>query len=128
MRQNRLNLNANKSEFMVISHSKHHNSLNELKEIEVNQKIIGRVTKTNYLVLKIDENLSWKDQYKKVKPKVKSGLPTLQWLTDILPQSKLAAVHRAVMESHLRLGNITWGCISDTKLDTLQKLQSWAKN
>ena len=33
MRQNRLSLNANKSEFMVISHSRHHKSLNELKEI-----------------------------------------------------------------------------------------------
>ena len=43
---------------MVISHSRHHNSLNELMEIKVNQEIIGRVTKTKYLGLNIDEYLS----------------------------------------------------------------------
>ena len=46
---------------------------------------------------------------------------------DILPQSKLAAVYRALIENHLGYGNIIWSCISDTKLDTLQKLQSRGK-
>jgi len=126
MRQNRLSLNANKSEFMVISLSRHYmisifkiQSLNELKEIKVNQKTIGRVTRTKYLSLKIDEYLSWKDQYIQVKAKVKGGLSALQRLKDILPQSKLAAVYRALIESHLRYGTIIWGCISDSKLDTV---------
>ena len=86
MRQNWLSLNRNKSEFMIIRHLRQHNSLNELNEIEVNHKKIVRVTKTKYLGLNIDENLSWKDQYEKVKAKVKSGLSALQRLTDILPQ------------------------------------------
>ena len=128
MRQNRRSLNANKSEFMVIRHSRKHNNLEELNEIEVSQEKIGRVTKTKYLGLNIDENLSWNDQYKKVKAKVKSGLSALQRLKDILPQSKLAAVYRALIESHLRYGKIIWGCISDTKLYNLQTLQSRAKN
>ena len=128
MRQNRRSLNAKKSEFMVIRHSRKHNNLEELNEIEVSQEKIGRVTKTKYLGLNIDENLSWNDQYKKVKAKVKSGLSALQRLKDILPQSKLAAVYRALIESHLRYGKIIWGCISDTKLYNLQTLQSRAKN
>ena len=114
MRQNRLSLNANKCEFMVISRSRHHNILNELKEIKVNQEIIGRVTKTKYIGLNIGEYLSWNDQYKKVKDKVKGGLSSLQRLEDILPQSKLAAVYWALIESHLRHGNIIWSCISDS--------------
>ena len=77
MRQNRLSLNANKSEFMVIRHSRQHNNLEKRNEIEVSQEKIGRVTKTKYLGLNIDENLSWNDQYKKVKAKVKSGLSAL---------------------------------------------------
>ena len=127
MRQNRLSLNANKSEFMVIRHSRQHNNLEELNEIEVSQEKIGKITKTKYLGLNIDENLSWNDQYKKVKAKVKSGLSAPQRLKDILPQSKLAAVYRTLIESHLRYGNIIWGCISDTQLDSLQTLQSRAK-
>ena len=46
---------------------------------------------------------------------------------NILPQSKLAAVYRALIESHLRCGSIILGCISNKKLDNLQKLQSRAK-
>ena len=65
MRQGRVSLRANKSEFMVIRHSTQHSNLDELNKIEVNQEKIGRDTKTKYLGLNIDENLSWNDQYKK---------------------------------------------------------------
>ena len=51
MRQNRLSLNANKSEFMVIRHSRQHNNLEERTEIEVSQEKISRITKTKYLGL-----------------------------------------------------------------------------
>ena len=51
MRQNRLSLNANKSEVMVIIHSRHYNCLNEHKEFKVNQEKIGRVTITKYLLM-----------------------------------------------------------------------------
>ena len=77
MRRNGLIFNASKGEFMVISQLRHHNSLKYLKEIEVNQEIIDRVAKTKCLGLIIDENFGWKDQYKKVKDKVKGGLTTL---------------------------------------------------
>ena len=71
MRQNRLSLNANKIEFMVIRHSRQHNNLDEVYEIEVNQEKIGGFTKTKYLGLNIDENLSWNDQWKRVKLRLK---------------------------------------------------------
>ena len=62
-----------------------------------------------------------------MKTKVKSGLSAIRELKDILSQSKLVAVYRALIESHLRYGNISWGCIPDTKLSALQRLQSRAK-
>ena len=74
MRQNKLHLNANKSEFMAKRHSRQHNNLDKTNKIEVNQEKIGRVTKTKFLGRNRDENLSWNDQYKKVKAKLKSGL------------------------------------------------------
>ena len=80
------------------------------------------------LGVSIDEHLCWKDQCKIVEGKVKGSPSTLQRLKDSLPQSKLAAVYRALIESHLSYGNIIWGGISDSRLDTLQKLQSRAKN
>ena len=127
MRLNKLSLNGDKSEFVVIGQSRQQNILNELREIEVNHKEINKVTITMYLGFNIGDNLSWKDQYKTVKTKVKSGISAIRKLKDILPQSKLTAVYRALIESHLRYGNILWGCISDTKLSTLQRLRSRAK-
>ena len=54
IRQNRLSLNAGKSEFMLIVHM----------ENEINQKMIDRVNKTKYFRLNIGDSLGWKDQYK----------------------------------------------------------------
>ena len=39
----------------------------------------------------------------------------------------VAAEYRALIESHLRYGNIIWSCISDARLDNLQTVQSRAK-
>ena len=43
----------------------------------------------------------------------------------MLPQSKLFQVYQALVESHLRYGNI-WGHLSATKLNKLQRLQDRA--
>ena len=71
MRKDKLSLNTDKSEFMVIGHSRQQINLSDLKEMEVNHKKIDRVTKTKYLGLYIDERLTWKDQYKKLKVRLK---------------------------------------------------------
>ena len=44
----------------------------------------------------------------------------------MLPQSKLFQVYQALVESHLRYGNIIWGHLSATKLNKLQRLQDRA--
>ena len=132
MRLNKLSLNGDKfvvcgDSVLVIGQSRQQNVLNQLREIEVNHKEINKVTITMYLGFNIGDNLSWKDQSKTVKTKVKSGLSAIRKLKDILPQSKLTAVYRALIETHPRYGNILWGCICDTKLSTLQRLLSRAK-
>ena len=75
----------------------------------------------------VDENLTWNEQYKKLKGKIKSALSSLQKLGNILPQSKLDQVYRPLLESHLRYSDELWGSLSNTKLDHLQRLQSRAR-
>ena len=58
MQLDKLNLNTDKSEFMVIGHSRQQNNLKELRETEVNLKKISRVTKTKYLGLNMTGCLS----------------------------------------------------------------------
>ena len=48
-------------------------------------------------------------------------------LKNILPQSKLDQIYRALFESHLRYSDELWGSLSATKLEHLRRLQDWAQ-
>ena len=87
---------------------------------------IKRVKKTKSLEVIVDENLNWKDHFSSLKGKITSGLSALKKLKNILPQSKLCGVYHALVESHLRYGNAVWGSLSNTNLQTLQRLQNRA--
>ena len=47
-------------------------------------------------------------------------------LQDILPQSMLFQVYKALVESHLRYADVVWGSLSETKITALQRLQNRA--
>ena len=81
IRINKLSLNASKSEYMVIGHRRQLNEIgNDLPDLVLNDEIIKRVDKTKHLGINIDESLSWKEQYKAVKNKLKRGLSSLRKL------------------------------------------------
>ena len=82
--------------------------------------------KTKSLGVIIDEGLKWKDQYKSLIGKLAGGLSSLKKLKDVLPQSKLCDVYHALFESHIRYGDVVWGTISSSELQTLQSLQNRA--
>ena len=75
----------------------------------------------------VDENLTWNEQYKGLKGKIKNALSSLWKLKNILQQSKLDHVYKALLESHLRYSDELWGKLSNTKLDHLQRLQNRAR-
>ena len=127
LRQNKLSLNTDKTEYMVVGHKRQTNSIFEPIEIKINEEPIKRVQKVKYLGTMVDENLTWNEQYKRLKGKMKIALSSLQKLRNILPQSKLDQVYRALLESHLRYSDELWGSLSNTKLDHLQRLQNRAR-
>ena len=102
LRQNKLSLNTDNTEYMVVGHKRQTNSTSEPIEIKQTEEPIKRVQKVKYLGTMEDENLTWNDQDKKLKGKIKSALSYLQKLRNILPQSKLDQVYRALLQSHLR--------------------------
>ena len=127
LRLNKLSLNTDKTEYMVVGHKRQTNSISEPIEIKINEEPIKRVQTVKYLGTMVDENLTWNEQYKKLKGKIKSAVSSLQKLRNILPQSKLDQVYRALLESHLRYSDELWGSLSNTKLDHLQRLQNRAR-
>ena len=126
MRMNKLSIQPEKTEFMVIDHPRRQSKLPELQPFYLDNIRIKQVHKTKYLGLTVDDKLSWNEQYKSVKGKVAGGLVSLRKLKNILPQSQLLNVYQALVESHLRYANVVWGTLSNTKLSNLQRYQDRA--
>ena len=97
MRQNKLSLNAEKSEFMLIGHPKQLNKAKDFPDLEVEDQKLCRAQKTKYLGVIIDESMNWEEQLKTVKRKIKNGLGAMFNLKNILSQKQLATVYRALI-------------------------------
>ena len=96
MRQNKLSLNGEKREFMLIGHPKQLNRAKEFPDLEVEDKKLSRVQETKYLGVIIDESMNWEEQLKTVKRKIKNCLGAIFKLKNILSQKQLATVYREV--------------------------------
>ena len=103
-----VSLNVAKCEYMFIGNDKQLSKISDIGNLGMGNDEIKRVRKTKYLGLTIDESLSWSQQYNIVKGKLKGGLNSIKKLRNILLQSQLFLVYQALIESHLRYGNLIW--------------------
>ena len=126
MRVNKLSPNPKKTEFMVIGHPLKTRSLDLPEVLTLDGSDIKKVGQAKSLGIIIDESLTWDEQYRRVKGKMSAGLSAPKRLKNILPQSQLCSVYYALVESHLRYGDVIWGSLCKTKLAALQRLQSRA--
>ena len=128
MRINKLSINPQKTEYMIIGHPRRTNKISSHEPLMLNGAEIKRVKETKSLGILVDEGLNWKEQYSKVKGKVSGELWSLKKLMKIVPQSQLVNIYHALVESHLRYANVAWGSLSNTKLEGLQRLQNRAQS
>ena len=111
---------------MIIGHPR------KTKKIEVHEPLklidydIKRVMNTELLWIIVDEGLNWERQFKSSHNKSHGGLESLKRLKNILPQSSLSNVYRVPVESHMRYADIIWGSPSNSKIESLQRLQGGA--
>ena len=75
---NKLNLNAMKTEFMIIGTRQNILKIGNLLAIKVDGNLIRRVHRTKYLGIIIDDNLSWKDQVDHIATKIKRNLGAMK--------------------------------------------------
>ena len=118
-----MNANPKKNEFMVIGHPLMTNKITVLVKLEMNGPEIKRARKVKSLGLIVDEKLSWSDHFKLLKGKISAGLSSMKQLKNILSQSQLCSVYRALMESHIRYADVTWGNFPRPKVQTQQRFQ-----
>ena len=85
---------------MVVGHRRKLNRVgDELPNLVLNNEVIKRVEKINYLLINIDESLNREAQYKTVKNKLKGGISSLRKLKGILPQRKLEQVNKPFLKA-----------------------------
>ena len=96
------------------------------KSLRSNLMIVKYNVKGRSLGVIVNEGLTWNSQFKSLMRKLAAGLSSLKKFKDVLPQSKLCDVYRALFESHIRYGNVVWGSLSSAELQTLQRLQNRA--
>ena len=97
--QNKLSLKTDRTECIVVSHKRQTNRIHGPLEVNIIGGPIKRVKKVKYLGATVDENVTWNEQYKNLKGKIKNALSSLRKLKNILLQSKLDQVYKAVLGS-----------------------------
>ena len=118
--------NYNEHLFILIGNPRRIKRVEALAPLKLNGTEIKRVKTVKSLGVIVDENLSWKENIKSVKGKVRSGLSSLKKLKNILPQSKLLEIHLSMVESYFLYGNIVWGSLPNSKLQTFRFMQDRA--
>ena len=98
MRVNNLSPNPKKTEFMVIGHPLKTKNLDLPQALTLDGSDINKVDQVKSLGIIINENLTWDEQYKRVKGKMSAGLSALKRLKNILPQSQFCSVYYALVE------------------------------
>ena len=122
---NKLYINQDKTCYMIF---KNRNSKTQDKDIyvELNNTRIKRETKTKFLGVIIDENLSWKEHVNYIALKISRAIGILYCLKDILPLRILTNLYNCLILPHLMYCNIVWGTCSLKLLHTLFMLQKRA--
>ena len=119
---------AEKTENMIIHHPQRTNKVEISEPLSLNDSEIKRIAKAESLGVMVDEELNCDDQFSKVKGKINGGLKSLTKLKNLISQSLLDQVYRALIESHLRYANVIWGSLPKSKLNTLQRMQDRARS
>ena len=97
-------------------------SISNMK-IEINANEILRVTKTKFLGVIIDENLTWEAHIKYLSKKLASCTGSLNRITQSLPQNLHKELYTTLFESYIAYGISVWGNVSKAKLSPVVKAQ-----
>ena len=102
MSVNKLSVNPDKTEFLVIGNPRRTNKFADLPPFFLGKNEISRVNKTKDLGLTVDDKLNWGDQFRSVKGKIANRLASVKKLTNIISQSQVMEAYYPLIESHLR--------------------------
>ena len=84
------------------------NDISSLK-LSINNVDLTRVSDCKFLVITLDESLTWKRHLSRINQKVSNALFTIKQLKFTLPTDSLRTLYYALIHPHLTYGIIAWG-------------------
>ena len=127
MRMNKLSVNPKNSEYMIIGHPRKTSMIGVHEQMRLNGLEIKGVANTKSLGIIVDEGLNWEQQFKTVYNKSRGGLESLKTLKNILSQSSLSNLYRALVESNMWYADVIWGNLSNSKIEScnVSRTEPW---
>ncbi|HYV52171.1 MAG TPA: reverse transcriptase family protein, partial [Candidatus Eisenbacteria bacterium] len=116
---NKLCLNLQKTQYLVISNSK---SKTDLKVV-VKDININRVSSAKLLGVTLDDKLSFKNHINNIVSKLSSTSYALRKIRPFVPRRILKTIYYGLVYPHLLYGICIWGCASDYLLQPLKIIQ-----
>ena len=120
-------LNVAKTEFMVIgSNQLLHSFSDDQINIEIDAKLITKVTEAKSLGVISDEHLSWSNHIGELSKKISSTIGTLKRIRPYISECTAFQIYQALVLPHFDHCSSVWGDCNLTLSEKLQKLQNRA--
>ena len=117
---NKLSLNISKTKYMIFRLPNSPVARTPILEIKINNTLIEKVTKFDFLGLVISETLSWKEHANKISAKIAQTVGMLSRMKRYLDTTILRKIYNSLILSYLHYGILCWGFESH-RLLKLQK-------
>ena len=103
---NRLTLNIDKSNFLIISNKR---KIDNTVDIKIDNLSVKEKDCIKYLGVLIDNKLSWKQHSQYVNMKISKGIGVLAKMRHFVPSDVLKQLYHAFVSPHLSYAVINWG-------------------
>ena len=121
-----MSLNVVKTQSLIIGSRPNIQKIEKQTEakpsFEIGDQKINMITDTKYLGVQIDDKLQWDRHIEHVKAKALRALGLIKHAKKFLPSGDLQKMYRGIVEPHFSYCCSVWGCCSETKLNSLQKI------
>jgi len=123
LRANKLSLNYNKTNFMLLTSRKHNPAS---FKITINNHTISPEDNLKYLGILLDNKLSWKPHVQKVKTQLSRACGIIPKLKHYTSPPVLKVVYNSLIHPYLNYSVLNWGRASNATIQPLIKLQNKA--
>ena len=120
---NKLSVNATKTNYMIMGTPKMTSMIDQTDIILDNTKL-DRVTKTKFLGVIIDENLTWKIHIDGITKTISRNIGMINKLKFFVPERILRTLYCTLVLPYINYGILIWGQACKTYLEKIYKLQN----